>query len=109
MELSYYPGCSLEGTASEYDDSIRAIDLILNELADAVAIGKTMVSTRPEPTQRPRRVRSKRPGSRAMNQLFAQVSIASFGDATTTKRVSAAALLGCETQPYGKLTCVFEL
>ena len=44
------------------DDSIRAIDLILNELADAVAIGKTMVSARPEPTQRPRRVRSKRPG-----------------------------------------------
>jgi small subunit ribosomal protein S2 len=42
------------------DDSIRAIDLILNELADAVAIGKTMVSTRPEPKQRPRRVRSKR-------------------------------------------------
>jgi ribosomal protein S2 len=44
------------------DDSIRAIDLILNELADAVAIGKTMVPTRPEPQQRPRRVRSKRPG-----------------------------------------------
>jgi small subunit ribosomal protein S2 len=43
------------------DDSIRAIDLILNELADAVAIGKTMVAARPEPTQRPRRVRSKRP------------------------------------------------
>jgi small subunit ribosomal protein S2 len=44
------------------DDSIRAIDLILNELADAVAIGKTMVSARPEPKQRPRRVRSKKPG-----------------------------------------------
>lgn len=43
------------------DDSIRAIDLILNELADAVAIGKTMVAARPEPAQRPRRVRSKRP------------------------------------------------
>jgi len=41
------------------DDSIRAIDLILNELGDAVAIGKTMVSTRPQP-QRPRRVRSSR-------------------------------------------------
>ncbi len=26
------------------DDSIRAVDLILNELADAVAIGKTMVA-----------------------------------------------------------------
>jgi len=42
------------------DDSIRAIDLILNELADAVAIGKTMVSARPEPKQRPRRVRSRK-------------------------------------------------
>ena len=43
------------------DDSIRAIDLILNELADAVAIGKTMVAAHQEPTQRSRRVRSKRP------------------------------------------------
>lgn len=43
------------------DDSIRAIDLILNELADAVAIGKTMVSARQEPVQRPRRTRSRRP------------------------------------------------
>ncbi|MGE5297297.1 MAG: 30S ribosomal protein S2 [Solirubrobacterales bacterium] len=44
------------------DDSIRAIEIILNELADAVAIGKTMVSARqPEMTPRPRRVRSRRP------------------------------------------------
>ena len=43
------------------DDSIRAVDLILNELADAVAIGKTMIAARPEPIQRPRRVRSRRP------------------------------------------------
>jgi small subunit ribosomal protein S2 len=42
------------------DDSIRAIDLILNELADAVAIGKTMIAARQEPPQRPRRIRSKR-------------------------------------------------
>jgi len=42
------------------DDSIRAVDLILNELADAVAIGKTMVAARQEPAHRPRRVRSKR-------------------------------------------------
>jgi small subunit ribosomal protein S2 len=42
------------------DDSIRAIELILNELTDAVAIGKTMISARQEP-QRPRRVRSRRP------------------------------------------------
>ncbi len=43
------------------DDSIRAIDLILNELADAVAIGKTMVSTRLESRPRPKHVRSRRP------------------------------------------------
>ena len=42
------------------DDSIRAIDLILNELADAVAIGKTMIAARQETPQRPRRTRSKR-------------------------------------------------
>lgn len=38
MELSYYPGCSLEGTAAEYDDSIRAVcdalDIRLHELPD---------------------------------------------------------------------------
>jgi len=43
------------------DDSIRAIELILNELADAVAIGKTMISARQEATLRPRRARSRRP------------------------------------------------
>ncbi len=37
------------------DDSIRAIELILNELADAVAIGKTMVAVRAEPAARSRR------------------------------------------------------
>ncbi len=44
------------------DDSIRAVEIILNELADAVAVGKTMVSARQqELTPRPRRVRSRRP------------------------------------------------
>ena len=44
------------------DDSIRAVEIILNELADAVAVGKTMVSARQqEVTPRPRRVRSRRP------------------------------------------------
>lgn len=42
------------------DDSIRAVELILSELADAVAIGKTMVAAREEPTKRPKRVRSRR-------------------------------------------------
>jgi small subunit ribosomal protein S2 len=45
------------------DDSIRAVEIILNELADAVAIGKTMVSVRQQETEpRMRRVRpSRRP------------------------------------------------
>ncbi|OHB79273.1 MAG: 30S ribosomal protein S2 [Planctomycetes bacterium RBG_16_55_9] len=43
------------------DDSIRAVDLILHELADAVAIGKAMTPARQEAPQRPKRVRSRRP------------------------------------------------
>lgn len=44
------------------DDSLRAIELLLNELGDAVAIGKTMVTARQEQQQpqRPRRVRPTR-------------------------------------------------
>lgn len=33
------------------DDSIRAVDLLLNELADAVSIGKTMVAVRQDAPQ----------------------------------------------------------
>ena len=43
------------------DDSMRAIELVLSELGDAVAIGKTMVSAKQEPRQRPTRVRARRP------------------------------------------------
>jgi len=45
------------------DDSIRAVEIILNELADAVAIGKTMVSARQQEAEpRARRARvSRRP------------------------------------------------
>lgn len=52
------------------DDSIRAVEIILNELADAVAIGKTMVSARQQeagPGPRPRRVRSRRPAMARAN------------------------------------------
>ena len=42
------------------DDSIRAIGLILNELAEAVAAGKTMVTAQKEVTPRPRRARPRR-------------------------------------------------
>ncbi|MHC4758462.1 MAG: 30S ribosomal protein S2, partial [Planctomycetota bacterium] len=41
------------------DDSIRAIELILSELTDAVAFGKTMVSS-VEETPKPKRPRSRR-------------------------------------------------
>ncbi len=41
------------------DDSIRAVNIILQELADAVAIGKTMVASRAGEA-RPRRARSSR-------------------------------------------------
>ena len=42
------------------DDSIRAINLILDELAEAVAKGKTMVPAHKEVSPRPRRTRSRR-------------------------------------------------
>lgn len=42
-EISYYPGCSLHGTAKEYDESIRAIstllDIKLHELEDWTCCG----------------------------------------------------------------------
>lgn len=38
VEVSYYPGCSLHGTAAEYDESIRAVcqalEVTLGELPD---------------------------------------------------------------------------
>jgi heterodisulfide reductase subunit B len=42
-EVSYYPGCSLHGTAREYDDSIRGVsellDIQLDELEDWTCCG----------------------------------------------------------------------
>jgi small subunit ribosomal protein S2 len=58
------------------DDSIRAIELILNELADAVAVGKTMVSTLAEAAARPRRVRSKRLALAQANQGESETVVA---------------------------------
>lgn len=43
------------------DDSIRTIELILHELADAVADGKTKIPAVQDAAQRSRRVRSRRP------------------------------------------------
>jgi len=56
------------------DDSIRAVELLLNELADAVAIGKTMTAVRQELPQRPRRVRSRRPSMARANEDKPQVT-----------------------------------
>ena len=52
------------------DDSIRAVDLILNELAEAVAAGKTMVSVEAgaKQRQRPKRTRSRRPALARANE-----------------------------------------
>ncbi len=66
------------------DDSIRAIDLILNELADAVAIGKTMISPHQEPKQHQRRVRSKRPGLVRADKAKPKTVAAAEQTATTT-------------------------
>ena len=66
------------------DDSTRAIELILKELAEAVAIGKTMVSARQEPKEKPKRPRSRRPVlARAADQ--AQPSSADIADAEPSK------------------------
>jgi small subunit ribosomal protein S2 len=56
------------------DDSIRAVELLLNELADAVAIGKTMTAVRQEVPQRPRRVRSRRPAMARANEDKPQIA-----------------------------------
>ena len=42
------------------DDSIRAVDIILDQLADAVCIGKTMSITKERTDEKPKRVRSSR-------------------------------------------------
>ena len=70
------------------DDSIRAIDLILNELVDAVAIGKTMISAHLEPKPRPRRVRSKRPGLARADEAKSETVAAA--EETSTKTAESA-------------------
>jgi len=71
------------------DDSIRAIELILSELADAVAIGKTMISARREPAERPRRVRSRRPA----------LALADQSKSEKTDTVEPAAVENTESAP----------
>ena len=84
------------------DDSIRAIDLILNELADAVAIGKTMTAARQEPPQRPRRVRPRRPTLARAGQEQAQpVDAVNQAPAPTEGAVSQKAQTA-QQEPAGK-------
>jgi small subunit ribosomal protein S2 len=71
------------------DDSTRAIGLILNELGDAVAVGKTMVSVRQGPAQQPRRVRTRRPVlARASEAKSKTAGTAKEGPSETTKSAS---------------------
>lgn len=74
------------------DDSIRAIDLILNELGDAVAIGKTMVPVRQEQAQRTKRVHSGRP-------VLARADGAAPGAAQPAKEQSAGVTTIVEQEP----------
>ncbi len=71
------------------DDSIRAIELILNELADAVAIGKTMVAARLEQAPRPKRTRSRRPALARAEKPEAETVTAGAAEETPTQNVDS--------------------
>jgi small subunit ribosomal protein S2 len=65
------------------DDSIRAVEIILNELADAVAIGKTMVSARLQEVEpRPRRDRPSRRPALARADGSATTAVATMDEQT---------------------------
>ena len=74
------------------DDSIRAIEIILNELADAVAVGKTMVSVRQQEAE-PRFRRPSRPGRR---------SALARGSGGTTAAVATASEPDDGSEPSGE-------
>ena len=67
------------------DDSIRAVELILGELADAVALGKTIVSTRVEPGDHAKRVRSKRPALARADEGDSETAVVIEEDSTDNK------------------------
>ncbi|OHB60838.1 MAG: 30S ribosomal protein S2 [Planctomycetes bacterium RBG_13_46_10] len=63
------------------DDSIRAVDLLLSELADAVAIGKTMAPVRAEQAARPKRpVRTRRTALAQADESGAETTVAVEAD-----------------------------
>ena len=81
------------------DDSIRAVEIILNELADAVAIGKTMVTARQQDAEpRPRRARPSRRPAMARADGGARASAVATIDEQTAG-ASAAASEPEETAP----------
>jgi small subunit ribosomal protein S2 len=65
------------------DDSIRTIDILLNELADAVAIGKTMAPAARPQARRPRRARASR-GALARAQEPEPATVAAENSPPTT-------------------------
>ncbi len=67
------------------DDSIRAIELLLNELAEAVVMGKTMVSSRQELTPRPKRVRSSRLALARAEEPHEEAVVASSAEESPTE------------------------
>lgn len=67
------------------DDSIRAIDILLNELADAVAIGKTMAPAAGIQAKRPRRARTSR-GALARAEEPEPATVAAEQPATTPEQ-----------------------
>ena len=74
------------------DDSIRAVEIILNELADAVAIGKTMVTARQQDAEpRPRRARPSRRPAMARADGGARASAVATIDEQTAGASAAAA------------------
>jgi small subunit ribosomal protein S2 len=72
------------------DDSIRAVEIILNELADAVAIGKTMVTARQQEAEpRPRRARASRRPAMARADGGAAPAVATIDEQTAGASATA--------------------
>jgi small subunit ribosomal protein S2 len=89
------------------DDSIRAIDLILKELANAVSVGKTMVTSQPEIKQRPTRTRARRTLVRADESKSGDIGIqtdADAGSAQTDRPAEPEKIANTETSESAKQT-----
>ncbi len=82
------------------DDSIRAIEIILNELADAVAVGKTMISARQQDLEpRQRRARSSRRPALARADGTDVTAVATLDDQTGEAEAEPSAPEPAETAP----------